>query len=382
MKKTLFASFFFPPEHGGIQTYTYNLIKHLPPEKVVVLAKNHPNAADFDMHQTFTVYRTTFDSPLKYIKLSNLSFYQELKTICHKENIEHIVLAHPLPLGTSAKRIQSKLNIPYSTFTHGMEITQTDTNSTQRALLKNTLSGAKNIFCTTLFMQKILNERFSGISEKISIIPPGINAQKPHIQKEQAKNEVGLHNKKVLLTVARLVKRKGHDIALKALKEAIKTDKNIHYVIVGTGPEKEAIQDIIKNLELTKYVTMRENINTKLLETYYAAADAFIMPSREIHGDIEGFGIVFLEAALFNTPSIGTKTGGISEAIKNNETGLLLDPPPKTLTNSYIKTTATAIHNILETDRNQQLGTAAKKRALSEFRWTLQANKLMSILSH
>lgn len=378
MKKTLFASFFYPPEHGGIQTYTSKLIEHLPPEKVAVLAKNHINETLYDTQQHYTIYRTAFDSVLKYVKLSNISFYGEIKSIIKKEKIEHIILAHPLPLALSCIYIKKRFKIPYSTFTHGSEVTQALLSTTAKSLLKKSLSEAENVFCTTDFMKKTLISELKILPEKIQIIPPGIEPLKNEPVQGVFRKKHSLENKKIIITVARLVERKGHSIVLDALPSVIKENKNCIYVIVGKGPEKENLKKQVEKNNLSKHVLFLEGISDTKLQELYTDADLFIMPSREIKGDIEGFGIVYLEAALHKLPVIATKTGGVSEAVIHNETGILLDPPPKEITDSYIQTVSKAILQTLKNPKN--LGNAGQKRTLQEFRWSIQAKKLMYFL--
>lgn len=377
MKKTLFTSFFFPPEIGGIQTYLSGLIEHLPPEKVVVLAKNHPDAHAFDPLQKYTVYRTAFDSPLKYIKLSNITFYQELKQIVKKEEIEQLVLAHPLPLGISALYLKNRHGTPYSTFTHGSEITEALKTGVQKKLLQAVLQGADTVFCTTNFMKNILAEKLSIEPKKIAIVPPGITPPKK-ISKKATLKKYNLENKKIILTVSRLVKRKGHDIILEALPQLLKKIPNAHYLIVGDGPEKKNLLKTIQDTKLSKNVTLLSNIHDDELQSIYAVSDVFVMPSREISGDIEGFGIVYLEAAAHGLPALATKTGGIPEAVLQNKTGILLPAPPKESTKDYTKKTTEALEKLLKSKGT--FGEKAQKNALEKYRWSIQTKKLKKYL--
>lgn len=378
MKKTLFTSFFFPPEVGGIQTYISNLIKNLPAEKVAVLAKDHPEAHTFDPLQKYTVYRTAFDSPLKYIKLSNITFYQELRQIAKKEKIEQLVLAHPLPLGISALYLKNRHGTPYSTFTHGSEITEALRTSVQKKLLQAVLQGAKNIFCTTEFMKKILAEKLDINAKKIKIIPPGINPPNTHVDQSSLLKEHNLSNKKLILTVSRLVKRKGHDIILEALPHLLKKEPSAHYVIVGDGPEKDNLAQIVKTKDLANYVTFLPNVNDNELEGIYAGSRVFAMPSREISGDIEGFGIVYLEAAAHGLPVLATQTGGIPEAVTHNKTGILLPSPSKEVSAEYTTQAVNTLEKLIHSGK--KMGETAQKNALEKYRWSIQAKKLEKFL--
>ncbi len=143
---------------------------------------------------------------------------------------------------------------------------------------------------------------------------------------EALKQLPALRNKIVLLTVGRLVKAKGHDTVLESI--SILRDKipNLHYVIVGEGAEKQNISKRIHELNLDDMVTMAGYVSEATLEMYYGLADVFVMAGRPTKEFIEGFGLVFIEAGIRGKAVIGTRVGGIPEAISDHETGLLVPP--------------------------------------------------------
>lgn len=374
MNKVLITSFFFPPEKGGIQTYTYKLASHLDPKNVVVLAKKNKNSKKFDKKQQFKIYRTSFDSKLKKIKLSNLSFFNTIKKIVKKEKIKHILLAHPLPLGLSAIGIKKFYNIPFSCFTHGTEILEAQNNPTQKKILINVFHHAKNVICTTEYMKKILTKEFKVNISKIHIIPPGIESEQDFKKTFPKKTN--------LLTVGRLVKRKGYDLVLQALANIIKEDQNISYTIVGNGPELKNIEDLITQLELKKYVHLKTKVPNKELKEIYKKSSIFIMPTRNINGDIEGFGIVYLEAAIHKLPIIASKSGGVPEAVANNTNGILIKEPSKNITKNDIQNLEKAIRELITNqDKLITFSNNGYQRAKQSFSWKKQAEKLKKTLA-
>ncbi|MBL4890037.1 MAG: glycosyltransferase family 4 protein [Candidatus Lindowbacteria bacterium] len=147
------------------------------------------------------------------------------------------------------------------------------------------------------------------------------------IQKDIARKKINLNDGKILLTVGRLVERKGHDMVLKSLPKIIKKFPNVKYIIGGEGPYKHRLQELIQELDLNKSVIFLGHISDDELPYYYSAADIFISPNRELpSGEIEGLGIVFLEAAACGTTSIAGKSGGTESAVIHKKTGLLVDP--------------------------------------------------------
>ncbi|MBU1118662.1 glycosyltransferase family 4 protein [Patescibacteria group bacterium] len=384
MKKTLFATFFFPPEFGGIQTYLHGLISNLPPEKVVVLAKSGEETEEYDKKQPYPIYRTSFNSVLKFIKLSNLSFQKTLSRIIKKEHIEHVVLGHPLPLGISCQIIKKRFKIPYSTFTHGKEITEAlKDNTLHSRTLRGTLYNADHVFCTTHFMAKLLIDKCNVPLKAIKIIPPGVSPETftEKISKEALKAKYGLTGKKVLITISRLVKRKGHDLVLNALKIIVKSHPEVHYLIVGSGEEEKELKSLVIKVHLENHVTFIPHASNTDIKDLYTLSDIFVMPTRTISGDIEGFGIVYLEAAAAGLPVVATNTGGVAEAVVQNTTGILLDDPESIGENTFIGELTKTLELLLASkDKRDLLGMRAKKRVLAEFTWKKQSKKLEDVL--
>jgi phosphatidylinositol alpha-1,6-mannosyltransferase len=136
----------------------------------------------------------------------------------------------------------------------------------------------------------------------------------------------GLAGKFVLLTVGRLVPRKGIDHVLKALPQVLPQVPNLHYLVVGVGPYRDELEALTDSLGLRPHVTFAGRIADEELPAYYRTCDLFLMPNREMpDGDTEGFGLVFLEANACGKPVIGGRAGGAVEAVLEGENGLLVD---------------------------------------------------------
>jgi phosphatidylinositol alpha-1,6-mannosyltransferase len=136
----------------------------------------------------------------------------------------------------------------------------------------------------------------------------------------------GFSGKRILLTVGRLVPRKGQDMVLQALPGLITEFPQLCYVIVGNGPCEQNLADTVKSLQLEQYVRIVTDAKESEVIWYYQNCEIFITANRELlNGDTEGFGIVFLEAGYWGKPVIGGKEGGVPEAIEHGVTGLLVD---------------------------------------------------------
>ena len=175
-----------------------------------------------------------------------------------------------------------------------------------------------------------------------------------------------------LLSVGRLVKRKGHLLVLKALEEV--DDHQVGYVIVGNGPELGNLQGEVERRGLSDRVIFKSNLTDDELIAVYKSADTFVMPTEQLSNDREGFGIVYLEAARFGLPSIASDIPGVSEAVLHEETGILIQE-------GNITELADVIRMLKENaDMRQKLGQTARERVEGEFTCEVQANRLRPYL--
>jgi phosphatidylinositol alpha-1,6-mannosyltransferase len=173
-------------------------------------------------------------------------------------------------------------------------------------------------------------------------------------------------------TCGRLIHRKGHDLVLRALPRIRAVCPGVRYVIAGEGPARPGLETLARELGVTDCVEFVGRVPERELSAYYASLDLFVMPSREDHatGHVEGFGIVFLEAAAHGVASVATRAGGIPEAVLDGTTGRLVPPEcPDAL--------AEAIADLLlDPATLRRYGESARRRALTEFAWDAQVDRI------
>jgi len=177
----------------------------------------------------------------------------------------------------------------------------------------------------------------------------------------------------VILTVGNLVERKGHDVVLKSLPKVLKEVPNTVYLIVGDGEQKQNLKELVDELGLGEQVIFTGRVPEKELPQYYNACDVFIMPSREIGSDIEGFGIVFLEAGACSKPVIGGRSGGIIDAVEDGVSGILVDPT------NVDEISQTLITLLTDDELARRLGRQGRKRVEEDFDQLAMAKKLSQI---
>jgi phosphatidylinositol alpha-1,6-mannosyltransferase len=181
-----------------------------------------------------------------------------------------------------------------------------------------------------------------------------------------------LDGARILLTVARLVPHKGHDMVIRALPRIVERVPDAAYLVVGSGPHEAALRDHARRAGVAERVRFAGNVADEELADHYHLCDAFVMPSREERGNTEGFGIVFAEAAACARPAIGGRTGGVVEVIQDGRTGLLVDPT------SPEEIAAAAVRLLTDRDLAGRLGAAARRRIEVEFRFEDVATRILA----
>lgn len=306
MKKTLVLTHEYYPYKGGVSRYVYNLFKYYKEEDYLVLTDNKHVSTNKNIIQTRLLY--------PFVKPSWLLSILKIKLIVKKYKIEQIFTPNILPFGSLAYF----LKIPYIISLHGLDINLALKNKPKLTL--KILLSAKKIIVNSLQTKNILKD--CDIAEdKIVLIYPSID---PSINCEERKllalkNKLGISDKdKILLTVGRLTKRKGQDLVINAINY-IKNDYSIKYFIIGQGDNKTYLEELIKNKNLANKVFIYDDVDDEELNYFYNLADIFVMPSIYNEVDVEGFGMVFLEAAANHVPIIAGQGAGITEVFLEDE---------------------------------------------------------------
>jgi phosphatidylinositol alpha-1,6-mannosyltransferase len=215
--------------------------------------------------------------------------------------------------------------------------------------------------------------------ERIRVIHPAVNPAQlaSKIPPEMVRQRYGLQGKKCILTVGRLVERKGFDTVIRALPAILEVIPEAHYLIVGGGPAEAGLKALVADLGLETYVTFAGPKSHDEVADYYLASDLFVMISREIpgKGDVEGFGIVYLEANLLGRPVVAGRSGGVADAVVHEETGLLVDP------RDPAGVAAAVVRVLSDSDLAQRLGENGRSRVLSDFSGAAAAQKVLVALS-
>jgi phosphatidylinositol alpha-1,6-mannosyltransferase len=233
-------------------------------------------------------------------------------------------------------------------------------------------AGASVIFANSKNTRRMLLDL--GVdAERVDIVYPGVDTERfrPDIDASEIRRHVAPHGETVLLSVGRFQARKGHDLVIQAVRTLTRWGyRSLRYVIVGDGQERSRLEALVDQCGVREFVTFRGEVSAELLPKYYAACDIFVLPNRIEQTDVEGFGIVFLEAAASGKPAIGGTTGGVPEAVANDVSGLLVN-------GTDVEELASTIARLMDDEPlRRNLGAAGRARAVRDFRWDCAAQRV------
>jgi phosphatidylinositol alpha-1,6-mannosyltransferase len=357
----------YPPMVGGVAHYYANLVRYLPRGSIWVL--------DNAKGELLSTSRWLWPKWLKGL----WNTYRAIRLY----HIEFLLVGQVLPLGTIALILNRLLRIPYVVMTHGMDVTTpfaVGGHPRKQRLMCAILARASAITTVSTYTKTQLL-RIGVPEEKIILVYPCANAEvTSHTvtpeELQSLERQYRLDGKRVMLSVGRLVERKGFDMVIAAMVTLHKTHPDLVYVIVGEGPYRSRLAELVRTYSLASVVHLVGQVSDAELATWYTRAACVVMPSRELpNHDVEGFGITFIEANSFGKPVIGGKSGGVVDAVIDGKTGFLVDPTDLAMLTKALQTVLT------HPEHAEALGRFGAERVRAQFVWSAQAQKLEQLLS-
>ena len=331
-RKTLLLSEIFPPAVGGSGRLFWEIYSRLPREQFLVAAADSPAAADFDRTHDRTVVRLPMalgDRGLR--RYGSLKYYLRtalrVKRLVREHGIEMLHCARNLPEGFVGYLANKLCGVPFCFFTHGEDIGVSRRSREMAWMTRRVMKRATAAIANSFNTRRLLLEEWHYPEEKIRVIQPGVDAAKftPTERDESARRELDWAGRTVLLTVGRLQKRKGHDTLIRGLGRIRAKHPDVLYAIIGTGEEEAALRELVTREGHGGHVQFLTGLSDERMTACYRQCDLFVLPNRTIGGDIEGFGMVLLEAQACGRPVLAGASGGTAETMDIPHTGRVVN---------------------------------------------------------
>jgi len=375
--KTLFVTNDFGPRAGGIETFIIGLIERLPKSSIIVYtsAQDDSDAYDADWLSNFGVEVIRDKSK---ILLPTPRVNREVARIVRERSIKTIAFGAAAPLGWMSSTLRRAGAQRIVALTHGHEVWWAKVfpfNLIMRRIGSTTDSLTYLGEFTRSAISKALTTQSAAAMQKIA---PGIDIE--HFRAVDAtalRQSLGLTNKKVIVSVGRLVHRKGQDFLIESMPQILKQVPDAHLLLVGQGPYREHLEKLVNKHSLRNSVSFIGRIQYKDLPGYICMGDIFAMPSRSRFAglEVEGLGIVYLEASACGLPVIAGASGGAPDAVIEGVTGFVVDG---TKTEQIAKR---AIQLLLDEKLRISMGSAGRAWIEKEWRWQIWVGKFSELLT-
>lgn len=368
----------FPPRKGGIQSYLESLVNELlgrGSHELTVYAPKWKGAPEYDKAAAAAGYEvvrhpTTLmvPEPTVALRMRRLIAEHDIDTVWFGAAAPLALLA-PLARDAGATRVVAS--------THGHEV-----GWSMLPIARNALRHIGNNTDVVTFVSHYTRNRFAaafGPDAALEYLSPGVDVDRfvpDEVARAELRARYGLGQRPVIVCLSRLVPRKGQDMLIRALPEIRQRIDGAALVIVGNGPYRDDLQKLARRYDVTDHVVFTGGVPGDELPAHHAMADVFAMPCRTRGNglDVEGLGIVFLEASACGVPVVAGDSGGAPETVVEGETGHVVD-------GRDVAEIAAAVSDILaDPDRGAAMGAAGRQFVVDNWQWKLKGERLAELL--
>lgn len=374
--RTLLITNDFPPRSGGIQTFVYGLIRRQPPDSVVVLAPRAAESEAFDAEQDFQIIRHS--GPLI---LPDYLVCRKARSIVRAEQCDRVLFGASVPLGMLARPLRRHGVERVVGITHGLEAALSSTPGA-RLMMRNMASSIDTLtYLGSYTRSRIAAAAGQDAAQRMRRLVPGVDHERfnPGNREQglQLKRELGLEGRPVIVCVSRLIPRKGQDSLINALPVIRAQVPDAALLIVGGGSYRGELEKLVASTGQSRDVVITGPVPGGELPYYYAAGDVFAMPCRTRNRgwDVEGLGIVYLEASATGLPVVAGQSGGASDAVIDGHTGYVID-------GRSINNIADRIVELLNDPKlATRMGVSGRKWIETDWSWSNASNRLAMLLA-
>jgi phosphatidylinositol alpha-1,6-mannosyltransferase len=380
MRKTLIVTNDFPPRPGGIQAFLHNMALRLDPDRLVVYAstwkRGHEGreaTAAFDAEQPFTVVRdaTTMLLPTPAATRRAVGLLRE-------HGCTSVWFGAAAPLGLMAPALRRAGAKRLVATTHGHEAGWAQLPAA-RQLLRRIGEGTDTLtYLGEYTRSRIASALTPQAAARMTQLPPGVDEKTFHPESggAEVRARLGLTDRPVVVCVSRLVRRKGQDTLIQAMPRILAKEPDAVLLIVGGGPYEKDLRRLAHETGVAGSVRFTGAVPWSELPAHYGAGDVFAMPCRTRRGglDVEGLGIVYLEASATGLPVVAGDSGGAPDAVLDGETGWVVRGGAPEEAADRITTL------LADAELRRRMGERGRRWVEEKWRWDLLAEKLKTLL--
>jgi phosphatidylinositol alpha-1,6-mannosyltransferase len=380
MTRVLLVTNDFPPRRGGIQSYLHELVGQLLQSggdyTLTVYAPKWKGCEEFDEAARASGYQVVRHPST--LMLPGPGVDDRMRRLITDYDIETVWFGAAAPLALLAPRARSAGANRVVASTHGHEV-----GWSMLPVARNALRRIGDGTDVVTYVSSYTRGRFAsafGPHAALEYVPPGVDTDRfapDPAARAEMRSRYGLGDRPLIVCLSRLVPRKGQDMLIRALPAIRERADGATLVIVGGGPYMDTLRRLAGDTGVTEHVVFTGGVPGAELPAHHAMADVFAMPCRTRGAglDVEGLGIVFLEASSTGVPVVAGDSGGAPETVLDGETGTIVD-------GTDVGQIATAITEILaDPDRAARMGAAGRRWAVDNWQWRRQAQRLAGLLT-
>ncbi|WP_045744594.1 glycosyltransferase family 4 protein [Actinoplanes rectilineatus] len=373
MSRTLLVTNDFPPRPGGIQQFVHNLAVRRPAGSLVVYSSTWRGAEAFDAEQPFEVVREKTGMLLPVPAVA-----RRAAELARAHDCDTVLFGAAAPLGLLAHGLRRDAGIRRAVgITHGHEIGWAALPGA-RSALRRIARGNDVITYLGEFQRTRLDRALHGLTE-LRRLAPGVDVDTfhPGVDGSAVRKRHGLTGRPVVVCVSRLVPRKGQDMLIRALPAIRRRVPDAALLLVSGGPYRKTLERLARENGVESDVVFTGSVPWPELPEHYAAGDVYAMPCRTRAAglDVEGLGIVYLEASATGLPVVGGDSGGAPDAVREGETGHVVG-------GRDVPAIADRVAGLLaDPDRARAMGEAGRAWVEREWRWEKQSERLDALLA-
>jgi phosphatidylinositol alpha-1,6-mannosyltransferase len=376
-KKILLVTNDFGPRAGGIETFVIGLLERIKGHEVTVFTSQQGDTSVYDQ-QWIDKFGVRVIRDQSKILLPSWRVTRVAKKIVAAKNIDVVVFGAAAPLALMSPSLRKSGVKKIIALTHGHEVWWAKIFPFRLAI-KRIGKNVDHLTYLGEFTRQAISKPLTRKSTTEMVkIAPGIDTAHfiPQPDAMQKRKELGLQDKKIIISVGRLVHRKGQDNLIQAMPAVLKKIPNAHLLLVGEGPYKKHLEKLVMKSSLEQNVTFAGRIMYDRLPSYLSAADLFAMPSRSrFFGlEVEGLGIVYLEASACGIPVVAGNSGGAPDAVLEGVTGLCVDGT------NIEQITAAIVEICSDAERASHMGAAGRNWIVNQWRWDIWSKEFNALL--